>query len=515
MQRRFVAAILGLVAWHGTIVSARAQEDAPGVKPAVAAAVEVASLPTDPAFDRYVDMDLLADAWQDKDAGLLTDLALAMAEGERILQRPRRGISADDVFAGAIKSAAELRDGAGLDRLTKVLGNLKRTDLLAQASTARRLASASRAVDPGLAVQADAISPAAFFDMKSMLEDIASAKIAGDRKELRELSKDIAEMSELTDAQRKSLTRVAAEAIEMLPTENDPATSALNKLLDESRGGRGGGGGGGRSGGHASSGGHSSSSRASSGSSRASSGRSSGSGSRSSGSTGRTSGSSMARTGSGTSRTTGGTSASASGSTGRTSGSTGSSSRTTRPTGTASASNTSGTGKTGSGTSGSSTGKTSGGTSGTGNKTGSNSTASSKNTSNSASNRGTGNRGNGNRGNANRGNRGPGLYLNARNRGYFRNLAYVAGRRSFLYTGRDAIYFSDDFSLEPGDEILRVGSYCCCNTRFNLDQLIDMAVDDGNPVMQVRDCRSGEIVEVALDGGDSGAPDAGGDDAGS
>jgi hypothetical protein len=498
------------------------------IAPAVAqeAAVDVATLPQDPAFDRYVDMDLLADAWEQKDASLLTDLALTMAEGERILQRPRRGIAASDVFGGAIKSAAELRDAPALARLTSVLGNLKRDDLLAQATTARRLASASRAMDPGLTVQADTATPAAFFAMKSTLEDIASAKIAGDRAELREISKDIADMPDLSEAQRRSLSRAATEALEVLPSENDPASSALNKLLGESRrggggGGRSSGGGGGRSGGLGRSSGMAS--RSSGSASRTSSSRVGSSASRTSASASRVSGSSASRTsasnsrvGSGTGRTSGG-----SGTTGTASKATGGSGSTS-----ASKSSTGSQGSTTKGTGGNSSASKS--TSGHISPTGSNS-ANSRGTANrGTANRGTANRGTANRGSSNRGtanrnggrdhggrDHGPRVRLDRHNRDLFRHLNYITGRRSFIYSGRERLYFGD-YYLEPGDEILSVGSYCCCNTRFNLDQLIDMATDDGDPVMTVRDGNSGELVDVSLDdsggGSDSGgdAPDAGG-----
>src|SRR3954447_19886394 len=101
MRRRLAALLLGsaLLAWSGDDLRAQPVP-----------LVDVTELPADPAFDMYIDLDLLADAWEDKNAPLLTDLGLAMAEGERILQRPRRGLTAADVFSGAIKTAAELKN---------------------------------------------------------------------------------------------------------------------------------------------------------------------------------------------------------------------------------------------------------------------------------------------------------------------------------------------------------------------------------------------------------------------
>src|SRR5438874_12815553 len=49
----------------------------------------------DPAFDRYVDLDLATRAWQQADAALLADIGLQLAEGERVLMRPHKAVHAD------------------------------------------------------------------------------------------------------------------------------------------------------------------------------------------------------------------------------------------------------------------------------------------------------------------------------------------------------------------------------------------------------------------------------------
>ena len=42
----------------------------------------------DPVFDRYVDLSLLASAWEEKNVEVLTDIGLQLAEGE---SRPHAG----------------------------------------------------------------------------------------------------------------------------------------------------------------------------------------------------------------------------------------------------------------------------------------------------------------------------------------------------------------------------------------------------------------------------------------
>src|SRR4051812_1913645 len=77
-----------LVLLAGAGVAALAQSGGPATS----------SNEVDVGFERYVDPEMLASAWDAKDAELLTDLALQIAEGERILLRPRRGISADQAL---------------------------------------------------------------------------------------------------------------------------------------------------------------------------------------------------------------------------------------------------------------------------------------------------------------------------------------------------------------------------------------------------------------------------------
>ena len=79
-------------------------------------------LPADPAFDSFASPDLLAGAIQRGDASLLTDAGLLLAEGERKLNRTRRGISASAVLALAEAKAKAANDQATLGRLARARG---------------------------------------------------------------------------------------------------------------------------------------------------------------------------------------------------------------------------------------------------------------------------------------------------------------------------------------------------------------------------------------------------------
>jgi hypothetical protein len=191
----------------------------------------------DPAFDRYLDLELLDRAWSDKNAPLLADLALQLAEGERVLFRSHRGISADQVLAMATRVAAERRDAKTLTRLSKACDAFKKTELGAQATGALRLASASRDADPALAMPADRTSPEAFLIVRDTLESILDAKVMGDAESLNIIIQVAPKMEQVPEAQRKHLVKTATAARDALPKDAglDPAAAAINKLIEDAR----------------------------------------------------------------------------------------------------------------------------------------------------------------------------------------------------------------------------------------------------------------------------------------
>lgn len=71
-------------------------------------------------FDRYIDLALLCKAWDEKNASALANVALEIREGERILLRPYRGFSSQQLLHEAARIAVETKDKAALQRLGKI-----------------------------------------------------------------------------------------------------------------------------------------------------------------------------------------------------------------------------------------------------------------------------------------------------------------------------------------------------------------------------------------------------------
>src|SRR5262249_19845015 len=165
----------------------------------------------DPAYDRYVNLDLLATAREQKNPELLTDIGLQLMEGERVLLRSHKAISSDHVLAMAVKVAGERKDAEALKRLAAIFETTKKAELAAEVARAQKLAWVSRAVDPALIIQVDQVSPATFLVMQSLIEEITAAKMAGDGEALDTILKHTADVRSLSEAQRKSLVKMASE----------------------------------------------------------------------------------------------------------------------------------------------------------------------------------------------------------------------------------------------------------------------------------------------------------------
>jgi hypothetical protein len=114
----------------------------------------------DPAFDQFVDPLAVGRAWEALDAAALTDGALALMEGERVLLRPHRGLPTKDVVTTAARLAVERRDEASLSRLEKAAATQQRDDLKQLVAAARSAGAASKTA--AVPVDIGTVSPAQY-----------------------------------------------------------------------------------------------------------------------------------------------------------------------------------------------------------------------------------------------------------------------------------------------------------------------------------------------------------------
>ncbi len=138
----------------------------------------------DAAFDIYVNPHHIGHAWYSADAALMTDVALQLAEGERILVRSRKGLSAKEAFEVAVRVATERQDKVALERIAKYAALAKNSELAASAAAAQKLASVSRDTTYRMLVDPEKIELKHYGLMHDCIGQIRMAKIAGNVRSL-------------------------------------------------------------------------------------------------------------------------------------------------------------------------------------------------------------------------------------------------------------------------------------------------------------------------------------------
>lgn len=194
----------------------------------------------DPAFARYVDLNLLGQAWDSLDPALLTDCALQLAEGERILLRSHKAISSQQVLELATKIAAEKNDKAALDRLTSVAAATKNTAVGEQIAAAKKLAGVSRKVEAAPTVPATDTDPDQLALYQEAINGAKAAVTASDASYFDNLEAALADkeciLVRLSETQRKYLTKMIGDSRPLLSKTADPKLGGtLLKLKEVSR----------------------------------------------------------------------------------------------------------------------------------------------------------------------------------------------------------------------------------------------------------------------------------------
>lgn len=235
-----LAAVALLVSMPFLLDSIAQEGKAPATPAPTAAAPPLSGDLDDPGFDRYVDLILLGRAWDQLDPVLLTDCAMQLAEGERILMRSHKAVSSKQLLELAAKVAAEKRDTATLDRLANVCNATKNTAALEQVTAARKLASASRAIDPAMSVSATETTPDQLAIYQATINGVKGAGMLGDVHYFDGLEEGLNDkqsvLTNLSEAQRNHLKKIMGVARSSMPKESDSSLSdTLNKLKDTSR----------------------------------------------------------------------------------------------------------------------------------------------------------------------------------------------------------------------------------------------------------------------------------------
>lgn len=204
----------------------------------------------DSGFDRYVDWNLLGNAWEEKNASALADAAMQFREGERILMRPHRGLSSEQLLQEAARIAAETKDTEAMRQIARIAETTGNTALKSQLADAEKLVAPARATDPALLVSLGEVTPQVYGQIWEYRHAIRDASLAGDTASLKDIRDDVARNTDIPQKQKEYLRKLSQEgeaATATLSESQRKLAGNLDKLADNSR--RGGGGGGGNRGG--------------------------------------------------------------------------------------------------------------------------------------------------------------------------------------------------------------------------------------------------------------------------
>ena len=199
----------------------------------------------DPAFAKFVDLSLLADAMAGPDAALLADVSLGLAEGERVLVRNHRsGLNSESLMVRTVKLAARINDKATLDRIAKAATVANKPQWEKLVAETKEFADVSRD-GPMVAIGKVDMSGVDLTQAVQYLCDIAV--VTNQKDELEELKKTVASsqvdkkikdyLTGLIDNTSKSITATSSGGDELLlefaSSSRDGGATAAAYVLQE------------------------------------------------------------------------------------------------------------------------------------------------------------------------------------------------------------------------------------------------------------------------------------------
>lgn len=190
----------------------------------------------DQAFEHYTNIRLIGSAIHDRNASLMTDIALQLAEGERLLGRTHSsGITAAGLLQQAARLAFINQDQPTLARLTLAASQPDSTALAAQLQDLNKLNAASRDTESAPAVAIDDLDVESIVLLQALMNGINDADLLGDGHLLNIIQSELDSAAGLTKAQKAAVTKRILQVREDLPAESNPHSEAMARLYGTSR----------------------------------------------------------------------------------------------------------------------------------------------------------------------------------------------------------------------------------------------------------------------------------------
>ena len=175
---------------------------------------------------------MLGHAWDHHDSKLLTDIALQLAEGERVLLRPHKAIDTGKLFEVAAPVAGGRNDKASLDRLDRTAQARNDQQLAKVIADAREEAGTIDEDESTVGHPIEDLSPEALVLHQVVLRRIRTATLAGDATILDKLDQYVDQFKELHPDQHKQFDKLISNAKSRLPKHSmlAPTVRILERL---------------------------------------------------------------------------------------------------------------------------------------------------------------------------------------------------------------------------------------------------------------------------------------------
>ncbi|MCA9013289.1 MAG: hypothetical protein KDB01_26250 [Planctomycetaceae bacterium] len=183
----------------------------------------------DPAFDVYARPELIGTAYSHGDSVLLTDVALQLAEGERVLLRSRKAITVAQAMDLAINAAGQRQDTTSLHRIAKFAEMQGNKELAEKVAAAIKLAAVSRDTTSGMMVSVEDITTEDYAKLRECSRQIERARLTGDTRGLEALDLDIEGC--IPNPFHKHFRKIIGDARAAIPAEHKVDDQLVGMLI--------------------------------------------------------------------------------------------------------------------------------------------------------------------------------------------------------------------------------------------------------------------------------------------
>lgn len=189
----------------------------------------------DSAFESFINLEYARTALKELDPAKITDVALQLAEGERVLGREHASLSSASLIEVAIRTATEDQDRGTLDRLVRYAEQSKNSELVTKVEAATKLASAARKLMRLPTVPVGETTSEGIVLFNAFRDQIRAAAAFRNMDDLMLIQASLGELTELHPKQRQYLAQMIAKVTSSSSRQSSKRALALSKLSGRRR----------------------------------------------------------------------------------------------------------------------------------------------------------------------------------------------------------------------------------------------------------------------------------------